>query len=431
MTDGPDPDARLQRLLGGDALAALRGRLRRRYETAPDDGAIGRFRISGLSEDEHAALAALLGRPPRAAGSLAVDVAALDAALQQSGIARSLHHALEQLDGPIVHRATARRALEAAWSDVVGGCGHADLVTWLRTPSGLGLLKRLAGSDPATARGQIRRAEAVLRRLPANGVPRSQLAADALGDAHGLDNGQPVATLVLAVWRTIAAPVRDDEEDGATASTDPPQTASDERARDIWARAGVLVNELARPVLFLNLPVIGGHAATPGEPAYASLRALLRSPPAWDVAGRIVFVCENPNLVAIAADRLGTDCAPLVCTDGAPAAAQRCLLAQLVRSGAVLRYHGDFDWPGIQIGNQLMRDHGAQPWRFGAADYRAAIGTASGLGQTLAGRVVEAGWDAALSPAMQEHRIAVAEEALAAVLVPDLDMRPGQPGVPG
>ena len=52
------------------------------------------------------------------------------------------------------------------------------------------------------------------------------------------------------------------------------------------------------------------------------------------------------------------------------------------------------------------------------------------LGQTLAGRVVVAGWDAALSPAMQEQRIAVAEEALAAVLVPDLDSRLGQPDYP-
>ena len=116
----------------------------------------------------------------------------------------------------------------------------------------------------------------------------------------------------------------------------------DETAREIWAGAGILVNELARPVLFLNLPVQNQLAGS-GEPGYLSLRALLRAPPLWDVAGRAIFVCENPNLVAIAADTLGINCAPLVCTDGMPAAAQRTLLMQLSAAGACLHYHGDFD----------------------------------------------------------------------------------------
>ena len=94
---------------------------------------------------------------------------------------------------------------------------------------------------------------------------------------------------------------------------------------------------LARPVLFLNLTVqnqLGGS----GEPGYLSLHALLRAPPLWDVAGRAVFVCENPDLVAIAADALGVECAPLACTDGMPAAAQRTLLMQLSAAGARLHY---------------------------------------------------------------------------------------------
>jgi hypothetical protein len=54
------------------------------------------------------------------------------------------------------------------------------------------------------------------------------------------------------------------------------------------------------------------------QPAYASLRSLLRSPQPWDVADRKVYACENPNLVAIAADYWSADYAPLVCTDGMP-----------------------------------------------------------------------------------------------------------------
>jgi uncharacterized protein (TIGR02679 family) len=204
-----------------------------------------------------------------------------------------------------------------------------------------------------------------------------------------------------------------------------PQADAVERTRDIWAGAGVLVNELARPALFLNLPT-----KTPqtdswrcGEPAYLSLRALLRAPPSWDVAGRTVYVCENPNLLAMAADNWGRNCAPLVCVEGMPAAAQQCLLSQLVQAAARLRYHGDFDWPGLRIGNYVMREFGAQPWRFGATDYIAAVRTAPTLDQALKGNPVEPSWDRALAPAMQQLRILVPEEALAASLLQDLDSR--------
>jgi uncharacterized protein (TIGR02679 family) len=139
------------------------------------------------------------------------------------------------------------------------------------------------------------------------------------------------------------------------------------------------------------------------------------------LAQRKVYVCENPNLLAIAADRWGPDCAPLVCTEGMPAAAQRCLLVQLVQAGARLCYHGDFDWPGVRIGNHVMRAHGAQPWRFGAADYIAAVPIAPSLSHPLKGKAVEATWDEALTTAMQQHRVAIAEEALAESLLRDLN----------
>jgi uncharacterized protein (TIGR02679 family) len=147
---------------------------------------------------------------------------------------------------------------------------------------------------------------------------------------------------------------------------------------------------------------------------------LLRTPPPWDVSDRDVYVCENPNLVAIAADRLGAACAPLVCTDGMPAAAQQRLMSQLVQAGARLRYHGDFDWPGLRIANYVMREHRAQPWRFMASDYVAAIAIAAVGGEPLDGKAVVASWDETLTAAMQEHRIAIAEEALAACLLQDL-----------
>ena len=401
-------DERLQRLLGGAALASLRARLRQRFERADATAEMASFRIENLSGVERAALASLLGRPVTTSRSMHVDIAAIDAALKRAEVADSLRDALIQIDGRIKDRAAERDATQRLWQDVLGSCRDGALATLLQSRSGFSVLRRISKQNHANAALLIASAEAVLARLPEHGISRAQLAADALGDAHGLDKGSAVAALVLEVLRAILPHGTALEIEG-----------SDELAlgqRDLWASAGVLVNELARPALVLNLP---GMAA-PGEPAYLSLRYLLRSQPSWAVRGVTVFVCENPNLLAIAADRLGARCAALVCTDGMPAAAQRTLLAQLVEAGAVLTYHGDFDWPGLHIGNYLMREFAAQPWRFGIADYQAALAIAPVPGRALKGVPVAATWDAALSVSMHEAQRAIDEEMVADELCRDL-----------
>ena len=418
-------DERLQRLLGGASLAALRKRLRQRYElAAASERPPETFRIGNLAPEERDALAALQGQRPSLALSIRVDVPAVDAALLRAGVAASLRDALERLDGPIANRAAERDARQTQWLEVWCRCTHPTLLALLQTAAGTRLAKRVTGQDPPTAATLLAQAEAVLCRLPAPGVTRAQLAAGALGDAHALDASRPVATLVLAALRHGQA-AQDEvaESDNAESNRAEADSAESEArgnsARDLWAGAGVLVNELARPALFLNLPV-DGCSAIAGEPAYLSLRALLRSPPRWRVERRTVYVCENPNLLAIAADHLGPRCAPLVCTDGMPAAAQRSLLSQLAQAGADLRYHGDFDWPGLRIGIQVMTAHGAAPWRFGAADYRDALRVAPRPGRLLQGADIEAPWDAELAAAMRSARRAVDEEMVAASLLEDL-----------
>jgi uncharacterized protein (TIGR02679 family) len=419
-------DPRLQRLLGGDTLAALRARLRRHYERGGAAGGV--LHLGDLHGAEREALALLSGRPASSARSLRLDLAQLDLALRNAGIATSLHDALQQLDGPLTDRSAERAAAQTAWQALLAQPrADARLRDWLVTTSAAGLLKRLAHQDCAAASALLAQADAVLQRLPAPGLPRAQLAAQTLGDAHALDDGRPVATLVLAAWRHAPAPLAasrsSDAGDPGTETDSPaqeeatdPAAPAPERSRDLWARAGVLVNELARPVLVLNLPSPTGSGALtwqPGEPAYLSLRWLLRHAPAWAVAGRTVYVCENPNLLAIAADRLGPQCAPLVCTDGMPAAAQRTLLQQLSQCGARLRCHADFDWPGLRIINQLLSHPGTEPWCMGTADYEAAALTTSGSNLAMTGPEATALWDARLAHAMHKRGRAIAEEALA------------------
>lgn len=422
-------DPRLQRLLGGPVLAEIRRRLRRHFERGGT--AEGVLQLDQLQPAEREALALLSGRPAKATRSLRLDLAELQARLQSAGIAGSLREALERLDGPITDLLAERAATQATWLAVLSRSGlDPCLDAWLQAGAAARLLKRLSRRDADVADNLLSQAGRVLGRLPANGLPRSQLAAQILGDAHALDAGRPIAALVLAAWRHAEA-VRGmlaadaDEEAFDDTREEPLGPAADERSRDIWARAGVLVNELARPVLVLNLPVpVGLDTAPwlPGEPAYLSLRWLLRARPEWAVAGRTVFVCENPNLLAIAAEQLGTSCSPLVCTDGMPAAAQRTLLQQLVRSGARLRYHGDFDWAGVRIANHLLRHAGAAPWRMGVADYEAAARAVTSARHALTGSETEAVWDVQLAPTMLRHGVAIAEEAVADSLIDDLSL---------
>jgi uncharacterized protein (TIGR02679 family) len=400
----PDRE-RLARLLGGAQLDRLRARLRSRYERGRDKGAVT---LARLDDAERAAMCGLLGRRPAPGASLRFDIGELDGVLRRAGLADSLRHALEILDGPLADRAAERERAQQGWLRLLNGRGEARLAGLLREPRGGGLLKRLANGDVETAERLCRQAEQVLERLPATAVGRSQLAAQLLGDAHALDAGRPVSTLVLAALRR-------DRNDDET------QSEADESDRAVWASIGVLVNELARPALALNLRALGA-VIEPGEPYYLSLRALVRRAVTWDVNGAGVFVCENPNIVAHAADVLGEHCAALVCTDGMPSAAQRTLLTQLLQAGARLHYHGDFDWPGIGIANVLIDRFGAVPWRLGTADYVAAVEAARGE-RVLGDAVREPSWDPELGRVMRMYDRGVDEEAVAHILLDDLDTR--------
>jgi uncharacterized protein (TIGR02679 family) len=386
-------DERLVRLLGGAELSDLRVRLRRRYELGPADGKLPSIQVGKLNRTERAALASLVGRKGGVAASIIIDVNAVDRALSDAGIAPSLRAALELLDGPIVHRETELNRIRDTWASVLASCSHTDLIAYLSSPVNFGVLKRLSGNQADSASVICRQTEDILRRLPAVGTPRAQIAAELLGDAHGLDSARPVATLTLAVLRSRSSIDTGDD-------------------RDTWAAVGILVNELARPALFLNVPC-SGLPISPGEPQYVSLRRLARQPLDWAVASRPILVCENPNLIAILADQLRTACPPVVCVDGHLGAAQRTILKQLKESGADLRYHGDYDWPGISIANYVIAKYGAVPWHFSAADYVAAAKSAPQLAIPLSGRPVIASWDADLTAAMTKTGIKIEEEAIA------------------
>jgi len=122
-------------------------------------------------------------------------------------------------------------------------------------------------------------------------------------------------------------------------------------------------------------------------------------------------------VLSAAADTHGSACPPLVCLQGQPSAAAVTLLRRLQHQGATLHYHGDFDWGGLRIAASLLRRVPWRPWRYTAADYRAA---AADTGSPLIGTATESPWDPELALALAALGVRVEEEAVLDELLSDL-----------
>lgn len=405
---------RLQKTLGTSHLAWIIKRIRRRLEQGkPIQQSV---RLANPTTEQRSAVVRLFGERVPLQGAMTVRTRAVDELLREGELCdEGLPAAVAALTGPIVNRAAERSRGALAWDVEFASASEragvrAELADWLReTPTQL-WVRRVCRGDPIAGGLLLERALCVIDRLPAPGIPLAELAATVAGDSHALDVDQPLAKLVLRA----AAQIADiDAHDKAALR------------RMAWDRLGVLVDELSAPVLVVNLKgdsrTVAGRAlllhAEAGEPYRLSVRQLLREPPDFtrDRVGDTVFVCENPTVVAAAADRLGPRSAPLVCLEGQPKTAGALLLRQLAAAGIRLLYHGDFDWPGIRIGNLVMERHAALPWQFDALAYSHTTG-----GTVLSGVSVAASWDPQLKPVMRAAGRAVHEEQLLEGLLRDL-----------
>jgi uncharacterized protein (TIGR02679 family) len=237
-----------------------------------------------------------------------------------------------------------------------------------------------------------------------------------LGDSHALDERAPVGRLVLSALAHLAG----SDDAGMSAAG----------RRDLWAGVGVSLDETSSTVLTLGLhPVAAGPLteaasrwADRGVPLPLPLAAITAEP--WQVApGTLVSVCENATVLEAAAVHLGPRCQPLLCVEGNPSLAARRLLVALTSGGARLRYHGDFGTGGLAIGNIVISELGADPWRFDTAAHAQALADVRRGGRTcrpLAGRVPSAAWDHDLGQAVARCGVEVEEEHVIDTLLADL-----------
>ncbi|MFD5749554.1 TIGR02679 family protein [Streptomyces sp. NPDC127033] len=399
---------RLGRLLGDPGLVWLVDRARRRM--ARGRPLTGSVTLSDPDESQRRAVDRLLGRAPRSGGSLNVRLDTVDTILRRSGVSPDgLAAAVVALTGPVALHAETSGKEARAWENAYAPLGllDAELAHWAERIYGNGLVRRLARTPEAAAL-LLEAAVRALRTLPASPpTSRATFAARTLSDAHALDEGTPLATLVLS---------------GVRALTGFPDGSGAQWRREAWASAGLLKDDLSSTVLTLNLrgtPSLDWMAAA-GEPAVLTLRSLTRRAPVAAVATtETVHVCENPAVLSAAADTLGPACPPMVCLQGQPSAAALTLLRGLSTGGAGLLYHGDFDWGGARIAAALARSVPWRPWRYTAAHYRAAVTTVPEA-PALTGPPAATPWDPALAVALAEHGVRVEEEAVLDDLLADL-----------
>ncbi|HYT62156.1 MAG TPA: TIGR02679 family protein [Haliangiales bacterium] len=365
--------------------------------------------------DERRALDDLLGRHSTAGSRLSLDLATLEETLRAAGMAGCLEDAVVACRGHVENQRAQAERRRDEWETLIDAvrsrCAVVPaLLGWVDALAHDGTLKRLSRGDVNTASNLMASAVRMVSRKPGSEVLLATLAAESAGDSHALDRGQPLATLCL---RAISVLHGIDGQRSANAR------------RKAWAAVGVIIDDLSAPVLTFNLRATPGSALAQvleahrqqSEPVFLTYRQLqsrnLFEP--LDPAMRTVFICENPTVVSAAAREIGIHCRPLVCTNGRPASAVNLLLSQLRRAGAELRCHADFDWAGLRIIDQLIRDHTAIPWRMSAQEYLAAAGTVS-----LDPQPFTASWSPELPEAIRAHGNAVFEEQVIRSLLNDL-----------
>ncbi|HEY0790166.1 MAG TPA: TIGR02679 family protein [Chthoniobacterales bacterium] len=411
--DHPSDPERLRLLFDRPSLRWIVDRLAvRQARERPLRGILVR---GGATAEERRAVDDLLGRKSTTGNNLSLTLEALEEALREAGLLQELGEVVTACRGPAANRREEAARRRSEWDGVFDAvrtrcAGRPGLLRWVDDVHRQGVLKRMVKGGPTAAAGLLDRALKVIERFPCPGVLLANLAAECLGDSHALDRGQPAGTLCLRAIEVLHG------IDGLRSA---------DARRQAWSAAGVIIDDLSAPVLAFNLRGTSGSALEAflelyrrhGLPGFFTYRQLQTSDAFLPLhpSMRKVFVCENPSVVSAAAREIGTKCLPLVCTNGQPASAVHLLLTRLQQAGAQVHAHADFDWAGLRIVDQLVREHAVLPWRMDAGEYFAAAGTAP-----LEPQPFSAAWAPDLSEALRRRGKAVFEEQVVGSLLSDL-----------
>jgi uncharacterized protein (TIGR02679 family) len=370
-------------------------------------------------------LSGLLGSTAKS-GTVTVKLPALDERFRGTG--SSLVTVVEQVRRtPLIDRkqATAERAVVVAerrrlLDDAVTGVGFSAVQaqSFVAGVRAAGLLTR-AGADAGAVLARFGAAWAELAR---SGVLEQfgeveptwllgEFAFRFTGTSHGFDDGTTESKLMMRALAVI--------------SGTPVPTTSGERRR-LWALAGVSTDEVSGTAMTWGFRPDGTDAwsammrdrAVLGVVTHLTVQELTVAAGVRLAArGTEVFACENPQVLQAAASA-GVR-VPVLCLSGQGSAAAWMVLRQLLDDGVVVRYHGDFDWPGVGIAGRVHHA-GGTPWRMRSEDYLAALTVTTEREPLDEGRPTETRWDPRLAVVMAEQDAVAHEESVISALLADL-----------
>ena len=277
----------------------------------------GRISVADPDDAERKAIIGITGlHQPAGTRRMTVSLESLDAAVRRA-TGHGLAELLTALGPPLRNRPGAAASLAASRAELVALAEASPLYLacdwyrqWLGELRQDGTLTRLAAQGDVGILAQgvhvLEFLEGRRYRRGRRAVALPALAAQITGNTKVLNHGTGLGTLVLRALALRAGVAR-------------PRSAAERR--ELWDRAGVLVDDLASRVLVLNLPAAGEGlgewltgAARYGTPFQVTLHQLVAHP--IKVSCPRIFVCENPAVLRRACAELGAACPPLVCTEG-------------------------------------------------------------------------------------------------------------------
>ncbi|MBI1249341.1 TIGR02679 family protein [bacterium] len=430
---------RLVMLLRSDECSPLLSRLRKKFQRG--ESLTGRCRFSNLTREQATRISELTGAGRRG-DSISVDLDQFTQVVVNTGRFDSLESLVQLACGKQLQNLRATRDehsaqwqrvwrhseclvenLNASLSERKGDqlVGHgsqtasftaktvSEAVSAMRQS---GWLRRTAIRNPAAAMVLLDQSFALLELLPVHPTPLPVFAAKHCGDSHALDDSTNLGRIMLRLL---------------TRQSVTQQKKAFNRRR-IWESVGVVTDELSSTALALNLPASGNSLTDQllqnhrgnGMPVRLTFRHLRVHPPTFVVPSNEhesrIYVCENPSILAEAANRLGAECPPIICVEGHPSLACWVLLEQLCARQFRLAYHGDFDWGGIRIANEIYDAFGFEPWRFTSSFHI----TQSKHHRKLRPPESEALWDQNLAETIRRAGVSIEEEAVIDDLLFDL-----------
>ena len=392
----------------------------------------GNIRAGGLDSRVASCLHSLIGRPPYRA----LPLSALESVLADKGVGDNLDEALTQLGFPPmtpVERAALDRdfrpprrpkpkATQKATSTPLKKSAAPPrrrrvrpydilkeaVATWSEAWADEWVERLIASKVDLTDIPEVWRCALDMRRLldfldSNKGVAfgRADVAVRVFGNAHALDKGV-MATFAHYAFQSRLREYHLDKS-------------------ELWERAGIKDNQLCSPVLAWGLPAmddtpVGKQIRTANRnnlPVHITRYAMSLGPLGIPRGAKVLAV-ENPRMIEAAAERKLSAC--LISTNGFPGSTFKVLLRQLLRSGAEVRFHTDFDTAGFSIGRTLHQE-GCEPWRMTHRDYLGIIERAKREGVPLSPQsdprpCPPVPWDPALRRVYQSRRLAVHQELL-------------------